>query len=393
MAARATQIEIYHVRIPLRKPIRHALATHTASENLVVAVTLDDGTVGYGEGVPRAFVTGDSIDECYGTLAEADYSALARPFDDYEAVVDFCGQYHPMPTDDPLGRKGNPARCAVELALLDGFGRRFGRPVSDVVALLSEAGPIAESQGRVRYSGAVTAAKPWKELVSALKMRLWGFAQVKVKVGMPGVDDGPRLRRLRRLLGRGVDIRVDANGGWTPQEATERIGELQPSRPTAVEQPIPDADREHLAEIRKASPTPIMLDESLASRQDAEAAIRNGWCDLFNIRLSKCGGFIASVRLAALACANGLGYQLGCQVGESGILSAAGRHFAASVGGIAYREGSYDRHLVRNSLLAGDITFGYGGWAPALPGPGLGIEVDPARLEACTVRRRRLDVL
>ena len=116
--------------------------------------------------------------------------------------------------------------------------------------------------------------------------------------------------------------------------------------------------------------------------------VRHGYGDLFNLRLSKCGGFVAALRLAALAKANGLGYQLGCQVGETGILSAAGRHFAASVGGIAYHEGSYDRHLVRDSLLEKDITFGFGGWAPALDGPGLGVTVSPSRLEARTVRYR-----
>src|SRR5207248_4138084 len=61
---------------------------------------------------------------------------------------------------------------------------------------------------------------------------------------------------------------------------------------------------------------------------------------LFNVRLSKCGGFIPSLRLAQLARQHGLGYQLGCQVGETALLSAAGRHFATSVAGIRYLEGS-----------------------------------------------------
>ena len=68
--------------------------------------------------------------------------------------------------------------------------------------------------------------------------------------------------------------------------------------------------------------------------------------------------------------AAGLGFQLGCHPGESGILSAAGRHWACSVKGIRYLEGSYDRHLFRKLLTNEDITFGYGGRAPALTGPG-----------------------
>src|SRR5438309_11256499 len=110
-------------------------------------------------------------------------------------------------------------------------------------------------------------------------------------------------------------------------------------------------------------------------------------CDLFNLRLSMCGGFIASLRLAQFAKRHGLGYQLGCQVGETAILSAAGRHFASSVKDIRYVEGSYDKHLVRESLATKDITFGWGGKAPALAGPGLGITIDPASLARVTVRK------
>jgi muconate cycloisomerase len=96
------------------------------------------------------------------------------------------------------------------------------------------------------------------------------------------------------------------------------------------------------------------------------------------------------LRLAQFARAHGLGCQLGCQVGETALLSAAGRHFACSVDGLRYLEGSYDRHLVRESLSTRDITFRWGGWAPALPGSGLGATVDPQALERVTVRKEPL---
>src|SRR5439155_5245909 len=123
---------------------------------------------------------------------------------------------------------------------------------------------------------------------------------------------------------------------------------------------------------------------------DAERAADQASCDLFNLRLSKCGGFIPTLRLAQFAVEHGLGYQLGCQVGETAILSAAGRHFASSVRDIRYVEGSYDRHLVCEALGRKDLTFGWGGWAPALAGPGLGIAIDPERLERIAVRKEVL---
>ena len=85
-----------------------------------------------------------------------------------------------------------------------------------------------------------------------------------------------------------------------------------------------------------------------------------------------------------------MGCQLGCQVGETAVLSAAGRHFAASVAGLRSVEGSYDRHLVREALATMDLTCGWGGWAAALPGPGLGFTLDPQALQRVTVRQESL---
>ncbi len=224
----------------------------------------------------------------------------------------------------------------------------------------------------------------------AWKYWAYGFRQLKVKVGIAGQDDVDRVRAIRGRVGRRVDLRVDANEAWTTADVCRRIGELMPFGISAVEQPLPHADASALAEVRREVGVPIMLDESLCSRVDAERAVAEGSCDLFNLRLSKCGGFLPSLRLAQYARWHGLGSQLGCQVGETAILSAAGRHFAASVRGLRYVEGSYDRHLVREALGRADLTFGWGGWAPALPGPGLGVAIDPAALERVTVRKEAL---
>jgi muconate cycloisomerase len=217
-------------------------------------------------------------------------------------------------------------------------------------------------------------------------MRLYGFRQLKVKVGIEGHDDVARLRMIRRMVGSKIDLRIDANESWTLEAAVEGIRALEQFGISAVEQPLPHALADRLGELRSKVKTPLMLDESLCSMVDAKRAAAGGWCDLFNLRLSKCGGFIPSLRLAQFASEHGLGYQLGCQVGETAILSAAGRHFASSVKAIRYLEGSYDRHLIRESLAKHDLTFGIGGKASALPGPGLGVTVDAAALARVSVR-------
>ncbi len=271
----------------------------------------------------------------------------------------------------------------MELALLDAFGRHFGEPLASITPLAAPA--LSAPRSRVHYSGALTGARGMKAPIYALFLRLYGFRDVKVKVGLAGVDDVRRLRAIRHGLGPRIELRVDANEAWSAEQAVERITELEPFGLRCVEQPLPHAERSHLRHIRQQVRVPIMLDESLCSHIDAEWAVAEQACDLFNLRLSKCGGFLPSLRLAELARQHGMGYQLGCQVGETAILSAAGRHFAQSVGGLRWCEGSYDRHLVRESLARENLTFGWGGRAPALQRPGLGIEIDPDALRrVCT---------
>ena len=273
----------------------------------------------------------------------------------------------------------------MEIAVLDAATRACQRPFSDVTSLVSDAAPVRERTEHVQYSVVITSLGALRQVIRAVGVRLYAFCQGKVKVGVAGEDDRASVGRIRRIVGRRFDLRIDANEAWHCREVEARLAPLMPLGISSVEQPVPHAEVDGLAALRGRLGVPLMLDESLCSFADAQRAIEKGTCDLFNIRLSKCGGFVPSLRIAALAQRAGLGYQLGCQVGETGILSAAGRHFATSVAGIRYLEGSFDRFLVTEPLTVDDLTFRRGGWAPALAGPGLGIEIDRAALNRVTV--------
>lgn len=384
---KVSELTAYHIRIPLWKPLQHASHTRSSTDNVIVRCVLDDKSEGFGEGVPREYVTGETIDLALDLLRRSDLAGQLEPCGDFAAAAALAERLrlHPVAGDE-RGCQGNAARCAVELALLDAYGRRFGEPLSAVTRLL--AGDRYQPRDWVRYSGAITsAATRFKLKLAAWRMRFWRFPHVKVKVGIAGHDDVFRLRVIRSRLGWKIGMRLDANEAWSGEEAVPRIRALEPFLIAAVEQPVPHAQVRSLAEVRRQVPVPIMLDESLCSQADAERAIADKTCDLFNLRLSKCGGFIPTLRLAQLAYRQGLGCQLGCQVGETALLSAAGRHFAASVADLRYLEGSYDRHLVRESLGTKDITFRWGGWAPALTQPGLGVTVDPGALARVTIRK------
>jgi muconate cycloisomerase len=109
--------------------------------------------------------------------------------------------------------------------------------------------------------------------------------------------------------------------------------------------------------------------------------------DFFNVRVSKCGGLARSHAIARRAAAAGVGVQVGSQVGETAILSAAGRHLAAALPEVAFVEGSFGTLLLAEDVSVESVRFGHLGEAPLLTGPGLGIRVVEARL-----RRRALAV-
>ncbi len=384
------KLEARHIRIPLKRKVTHASHVRTETDNIIVRCQLSDGSTGYGEGVPRDYVTGETIDFSLDLLKRSPLALqVADECKQFRDAVQLADRIALEPTegDDRLIR-GNAARCALELAVLDAFGRAFGEPLTRVVELIAP--DLFRFQPQVQYSGVIGNPPGWKKRLYPLVYRLAGFNQVKLKVGIAGQDDVERTKTIRRWLGRTIDLRLDANEAWLPAEVVNRIGELEQFGITCVEQPVRHEDVACLAEVRKRIQTPIALDESLCGKVDAERAIEQGWCDLFNLRLSKCGGLIPTLRLAQFAKRHGLGYQLGCQVGETGILSAAGRHFATSIGEIRYLEGSYDRHLIWERLTQEDITFNRGGWAPALVGTGLGVTVDPGRVDWVTVRKERL---
>lgn len=385
----------FQVPIGLRKPVRHASHVRYHNDTLIVRCELTNGHVGWGEGLPREYVTGESIESVWQHLQQSSFDTLSDEFHDAREASEMFDQFTLAAVAAPEGVTprecfGNSVRCALELALLDAACQTDRQSLGDFIASLPEAAEVIEQREEIFYSGVITSMTARKQWLSAWKMRLFGFGMIKVKVGTEGIDDRDCLRRIWKVVGPHVDLRVDANEAWQPDEIISRMEPLLPFHPTSLEQPVPHEAVEGLASVRPDLSVPIMLDESLCCEEDGERAIEQQTCDLFNIRLSKCGGIRSSVRLAAMARANGLGYQLGCQVGETGILSAAGRHFACNVGEIRYVEGSFDRFLVRETLTHENLTFARRGRAGRLTGPGLGISVKEERVRAIAERTAEL---
>ncbi|MCX6357975.1 MAG: dipeptide epimerase [Candidatus Aureabacteria bacterium] len=390
-ALRVTRLVVYRIRLPLRIHFSHSRSVRSEAENIVVEAVTDRGVSGFGEGVPREYVTGETPDEAMRYLAGLDCSFLAPGWGTleegvcdlqrWECGVDRTGAVFP-----------GAARCALGLSLLDALTRAHGVSVREVGRFMAGVPDESGRPSRVRYSAVCSGGSIAPVTSSLIQYRLYGFKSVKLKVGWDEEADAALVRRARKILGSGIDIRVDANGAWDTATALRVIPRLGESGISAVEEPLAPDWRGDYPRLRKAVGVPIMLDESVSAPADARAAMRDRSCDLVNVRISKCGGLFASHRMALALSGQGIGYALGCQVGETGLLSAAGRHLAFFLPGIRYLEGSYDRHLLKRNLTIEDPTFRYGGRARPLEGNGLGVTVNRRVLDAVTVQRQEIAI-
>ncbi len=124
----------------------------------------------------------------------------------------------------------------------------------------------------------------------------------------------------------------------------------------------------------------LMADEAACSLEDVKMIVRQGWYRMINVRVSKCGGLRKSMQMINFLRRNRVLFQIACQLGESGLLSAAGRILSLLSRDARYHDGSYDEFLLKENITTKNVSFGPGGKAGPLGGHGLGVDVDRNRL-------------
>src|SRR5262249_2623150 len=152
---RIASLTARRILLPLKIKVEHASYVRRESENVVVECRLSDGTFGFGEGVPREYVTGETCTKSLEILKATKWNGIGSPVHSFEEAVALTDQLQlpKHPTDD-RNIVGNAARCAIELAMFDAFGRVFGKPLS-AVAAMPEFADIYEPRSKVRYTGAL----------------------------------------------------------------------------------------------------------------------------------------------------------------------------------------------------------------------------------------------
>jgi L-alanine-DL-glutamate epimerase-like enolase superfamily enzyme len=371
------KIHLSLLKIELCMPIKHYLAERTHSENLLVKVVTDSGVVGYGEGIARQYVTGETTATSLAFLRDHLIpQSNGLHWDDSEDLLVTLGEL----ISEPNRAQAPAACCALELAILDAAGKTWGQSVAKLLG--------GEKQPLVYSAVIPMMSQPsFHRLLHLIRDLHMNF--VKIKVG--NERDLAVLSLAREILGHKVDLRVDANGAWSAEEAQQRLDAMMAYGVSAVEQPVPKDDLPGLKLVSDRMGIPVIADESLCLEHDAEDLASLRACQVFNLRLSKCGGILAADRMFAIGQENGIAAQLGCQVGETGILSAAGRQFAMSRK-LRYLEGSYSNYLLKEDIVNEPVEFGPGGVAQPLSGPGLGIKVNEEAVQRLTVVREDISL-
>lgn len=346
-------IDTFKVLLPFRFSFKHSLAARAESENLIVRVRTDSGVTGYGEAVPRDYVTGEHIDQaCTNIHRLYKPQLIGLQLDDPAACY---AQINQVFDQLSIGTKLQGASwSAVELAVLDALGQAQGKFTLDVLG--------SRKQERIRYGGVVPFGSKKGLLAILWFYKLLGFQTVKIKVGTGLDDDLYKVQVARKVMGPDAIIRVDANCAWNAAQTVEAANAFRPYSIASIEQPVPADDYIGLKQIMSSIEDEIVVDESLCTVEQAERLAAEKLCRAFNIRLSKVGGFCGASRMVAIAKRANLRCHLGAQVGETGILSAAARAFAMLNENFENYEGSANFFLLKRDITREGLNAGLGGW-------------------------------
>jgi L-alanine-DL-glutamate epimerase-like enolase superfamily enzyme len=368
-----TRVETIPVQVPINpdRAIRGGRGGHYTSPFLLVRVHTDEGLTGLGEV------------SCTPGWSGEDQVTAAHFINGFLAPL-LVGE-NPIEIERLTARlqrgvAANPfTKSALEMALWDILGKVAGLPVYRLLG-----GPV---RAVVPTKFSISGQKPERAAEIAAWAVAQGFRTMKVKVGVEPEEDVARVRAVRAAVGPDVRLGVDANGGWAPRVAIQTIRRLYEYNIYFVEQPVPALDVAWLADVRRQVQVPVMADESVYTLQDAMAVVRASAADVLSVYVGKGGGIGPARKIAAVAEAAGLVCTVGSNL-ELGVASAAMIHLAMATPGIGAEEFPCDilgPFFYESDVLAEPLPITAGEARP-FERPGLGVELDEARVERYRVK-------
>lgn len=353
MPARIIRIALDQLSIPLKAPFITSLGALDKVEGVVVSIGTDDGPVGQGECNPFWTINGETAETCLAVGAHLAHAMLRRD------ALDIEGAHAVM---DRLIFGNNSIKSAFDIALHDIAAQQAGKPLADFL------GGDRTLQLVTDYT--VSIGSPERMAQHAKAIVDAGFTVIKVKVGGVPNEDIERIRAIRSAIGDRVPLRIDANQGWSPEQAIVVLNALRDAGIQHCEEPIPRWQFMEMRRVKDASPIPIMADESCCDHRDAERLIALGACQRFNIKLGKSGGLHKARKIIALAEAAGITVQVGGFL-ESRLAWSAAAALATTSSCVQYCD--MDTPLMfTEDPVEGGITYGDAGTILLPEGPGLG---------------------
>lgn len=365
-----TRIQTYTVQVGIRKElmITSSLGSHSVTRLVLLRLETEDGATGVGEATVTPRWSGETA---WGAQAMIDHylapAVLGRRVDDIPGALDAMEK----------AAFANPfAKSAIEMAMLDAWGRIEGRPVYELLG-----GRKQDLAIPIRFSLAAMAPEVTAE--NARRRVAWGHRTIKVKVGMDPHADVARVRAVREAIGPDILLTVDANGGWSVEDAVWALREMQPLQLTLAEQPVRREDLDGMAEVRRRVEMPVMADEGIFTLWDAEQALKREACDIIAVYPGKNGGITVSKQIAELAAEHGVSCAVGSNLeldpGTAAMChltvateNVAAQRYHGDILGTLYHEVSVAQNPVRLEA----------GFAHCPTGPGLGVEPNWELIEA-----------
>jgi len=322
---RITKFECWPVTMPLAVPYTIAYEQVSSATNIFLRIETDKGISGFGCAAPDKPVTGETPDG-----ATADLRDVAAPLLQGEDPIRYVWLLDRLTQALP---NSPSARAAVDMALFDILGKSAGLPVWRLLGAFRES---------IRTSVTIGVLPHGETLDRARDLLGQGFTCLKLKGGVDADDDVDRVMAVREAVGPDIELRFDANQGYTVDEARTFVHRTRTANLELLEQPTPQGQPDLLGRVTQSVSIPVMADESLLSLRDAFRLARDDLADMVNVKLMKTGGIFEALQINAVARAARLEVMVGC-MDEAGLAIAAGLHYALSRKNVAYAD--LDGHL------------------------------------------------
>ena len=350
------EISIHKLSIPLIEPFITSLGRDEDARNVVVRIKTESGRIGFGECSPYLPINGESQDTCFSVGQLFGQALLNLDALDLKGINDRM---------DAIIYANDSIKSAFDMACYDLAAQHAGLPLYRFLG--------GHKNKVITTDYTVSIGDPEKMAADALQVLAKGFPAIKVKLGKQGPTDVIRMQTIRAAVGPHIPLRIDANQGWSVEEAIQTLQALAPLNIEHCEEPIARWNYLELPRVRESSPIPIMADECLGDEHDAARLINIKACQYMNIKLGKSGGIFHALEIVRLAEQAGIKLQVGAMI-ESRLAMTAFAHFALCSDQIVHYD--FDTALMlREDPVEGGIQYKPGGVIEVPDTPGLGATI------------------